>query len=150
MIIRHRSLTAAQLSRTPRWGPFVERVSMNSFGKQQGGGRRSAARSAAPIMAVLTTLSGSRSAVLSNVSSTGARFRATDLPQMGEELQIRIDRIQAFGTVVWSEHGECGVVFDAPLHPGEEQTLRETVAAALGLPADMRAAFDNWVVGCGR
>jgi len=123
---------------------------MNSFGKQQGGGRRSAARSAAPTMAVLTTLSGSRSAVLSNVSSTGARFRASDLPQMGEELQIRIDRVQAFGTVVWSEHGECGVVFDAPLHPSEEESLWQTLAAARGLPPDVRAAFDNWVVGCGR
>ena len=123
---------------------------MNNFGKQQGGGRRSAARSTAPLMAMLTTLSGSRSAVLSDVSSTGARFRASDLPEMGEELQMRIDRVQAFGTVVWSEHGECGVVFDAPLHPSEEGALRQTLSAARGLPPDMRAAFDNWVVGCGR
>ena len=123
---------------------------MGAFGKRAGGGRRSAARTSAPLMAVLTTLVGSRSTVLADVSSTGARVRGPDLPAMGEELIVNIERVQAFGTVVWSDSGECGIVFEPPLHADDERYLRDLVAAARGLPADIRAAFENWVVGAGR
>ena len=123
---------------------------MGVFGKSIGGGRRSAARSSAPLIAVLTTLVGSRSAVLADVSSTGARVRGSDLPVMGEELIVNIDRVQAFGTVVWSDSGECGIVFDPALEPDDEIYLRTLVAAAKGLPPDIRAAFENWVVGVAR
>ena len=123
---------------------------MGAFGKSAGGGRRSAARASAPLMAVLTTLIRSRSAVLVDVSSTGARVRATDLPAMGDEVIVHIDRVEAFGSVVWSDSGECGIVFDPPLDPDDEDYLRNLVAAARGLPPDIRAAFENWVVGAGR
>jgi hypothetical protein len=101
-------------------------------------------------MAVLTTLVGSRSAILVDVSSTGARVRGTDLPDMGDELIVNIDRVQAFGTVVWSDSGECGIVFAPALGEDDEDYLRNLVAAARGLPPDIRAAFENWVVGAGR
>jgi len=123
---------------------------MGAFGKSVGGGRRSSARASAPLIAVLTTLGGSRSAVLADVSSTGARVRGTDLPDMGEELNVNIDRVQAFGTVVWSDSGECGIVFDPALDPSDEEYLRNLVATARGLPPEMKAAFENWVVGAGR
>ena len=123
---------------------------MGAFGKSVGGGRRCAVRASAPLMAVLTTLVGSRSAVLADVSSAGVRVRGADLPVMGDELVVNIDRIQAFGTVVWSDSGECGIVFDPALAPDDEQYLRNLVAAARGLPPDIRAAFENWVVGAGR
>lgn len=123
---------------------------MSAFGKRVGGGRRSSARASAPLMAVLTTLVGSRSAVLADVSSTGARVRGPDLPCMGEELVINIERVQAFGEVVWSDSGECGIVFDPPLEADDEDHLRQLVAASRGLPPDIRAAFENWVVGAGR
>lgn len=123
---------------------------MGEFGKSVGGGRRSAARTSAPLIAVLTTLVGSRSTVLVDLSSTGARVRGPDLPAMGEELIIHIERVQAFGTVIWSDSGECGIVFDPPLESDDEEHLRGLVAAARGLPPDIRAAFENWVVGAGR
>ena len=101
-------------------------------------------------MAVLTTLVGSRSTVLADVSSTGARVRGPDLPAMGEDLIVNIERVQAFGTVVWSDSGECGIAFEPPLEPSDEVYLRGLVATAKGLPPDIRAAFENWVVGAGR
>lgn len=101
-------------------------------------------------MAVLTTLAGSRSAVLADVSSAGARVRGPDLPSPGEELVVNIDRVQAFGTVCWSEGEECGIVFEPPLDSGDEHHLRQLVAASRGLPPDIRVAFENWVVGAGR
>lgn len=102
------------------------------------------------MIAILTTLVGSRSAVLVDVSSSGARVRGADLPAMGDELVVNIDRVQAFASVVWSDSGECGIVFEPALQPDDEEYLRNLVAAARGLPPDIRAAFENWVVGAGR
>lgn len=101
-------------------------------------------------MTVLTTLAGSRSAVLADVSSTGARVRGTGLPARGEELVINIERVQAFGTVAWSDSEECGIVFEPPLDADEEDYLRRLVDAARGLPPDVHAALENWCLGCGR
>ena len=123
---------------------------MGEFGKSVGGGRRSSARASAPLIAVLTTLAGSRSAILADVSSTGARVRGTDLPAMGEDLIVNIETVQAFGTVVWSDSGECGIVFEPALDSNDETYLRNLVATARGLPPDIRAAFENWTVGVGR
>lgn len=69
---------------------------------------------------------------------------------MGEELTLRIDAVQAFGAVIWVEADECGIAFDRPLTTEEEQALRRKVAETHGLPPDIKAAYDNWVVGCAR
>jgi hypothetical protein len=69
---------------------------------------------------------------------------------MGEELTLRIDTVQAFGAVIWVEAGECGMAFDRPLAADEEQVLRQKLAETHGLPPDIKAAYDNWVVGCAR
>ena len=123
---------------------------MTVFGKRMGGGRRSAARREGPLIAVLTTLKGSHSAVLADISATGARLRAAQLPDMGEVLTLRIDAVEAFGAVIWVEAGECGIAFDRPLAPDEEQLLRQKVAETHGLPPDIKAAYDTWVLGCAR
>ena len=123
---------------------------MTVFGKRMGGGRRSAARREGPLIAVLTTLKGSHSAVLADISATGARLRATQLTDMGEVLTLRIDAVEAFGAVIWVEAGECGIAFDRPLAPDEEQLLRQKVAETHGLPPDIKAAYDSWVLGCAR
>src|SRR5688572_19233357 len=123
---------------------------MTVFGKRMGGGRRSAARREGPLIAVLTTLKASHSAVLADISATGARLRAAQLPDMGEVLTLRIDAVEAFGAVIWVEAGECGIAFDRPLAPDEEQLLRQKVAETHGLPPDIKAAYDSWVLGCAR
>ena len=123
---------------------------MNVFGKRPGGGRRSAARREGPLIAVFTTLKESHSAVLADISATGVRLRGARLPDMGEELTLRIDTVQAFGAVIWVEAGECGIAFDRPLAANEERVLRQKLAETHGLPPDIKAAYDNWVVGCAR
>jgi len=122
---------------------------MNLFGKCGGGGRRSASRSTAPLIAIFTTLTGSQSALVVDVSSTGVRLRTPNLPKMGEDLLVAIEDVRAFGTVAWSEHGECGIAFDPALPFEDEQQLQSRASAARGLP-EVKAAFDSWVVGCGR
>ena len=123
---------------------------MSTFGKSRGGGRRAAARSSAPLIAVLTTVSESFSALIVDISTTGVRLRSSHLPQMSQEVMILFEEARVFGSVAWSENGECGVEFDAPLSHEDEKRLKLLVSAARDLPPEMTAAFDSWVLGCGR
>jgi hypothetical protein len=123
---------------------------MSTFGKCEGGGRRCAARAAAPLIAVITTLQRTYSVLIVDVSATGVRLRAEHLPDVGSEMFFSVEKVRAFGTVMWSLSGECGVAFDCALAPKDERLLQEKVALARGLPPDLKFALDNWAVGCGR
>lgn len=118
-----------------------------TFGKSSGGGRRAAPREAAPLLAVYTTVTRSHSALLVDVSSTGARLRTPDLPEEGDELFVTIGRIKIFGSVAWTRDGEFAVAFDEPLDGEELQLLRQNVRASFGLPPDVKEAVDDWVLG---
>jgi len=139
-----------QHDNAPCGGPDLKGSCMIAFGKRKGGGRRSAARSTAPLIAVFTTCARSRSAIIADVSSSGVRLRGPDLPKMGEDLVVAMETVEAFGSVVWSDHGECGIAFDQPLALESEQLLQSKVRLARELPLDIQAAFDNWIIGSGR
>ena len=123
---------------------------MSTFGKCKGGGRRSAARMAIPLIAVITTLKESHSAVLVDISATGAKVRGSDLPKGSEELFVTIEGIIEFGTVAWATDTERGIAFDEPLRSADVARLRQKVAKARGLPAELTAAFEDWAVGFAR
>ena len=123
---------------------------MGEFGKRKGGGRRSAARTPVPLIAVVTTLQESRSAVLADVSSTGARLRGRNLPTEQEDLFIAVDGLSVFGTVAWADGDERGVSFDMPLEAEDEAILRGCIVQTQGLPLELKAAFDDWAQGFAR
>ena len=123
---------------------------MVAFGKCKGGGRRSAPRASATLIAIVTTLTASHSAVLLDVSATGLRLEGPDLPRIGEDLFVTIENVVAFGTVVWANANVRGIAFDEPLKPGDEQKLRQRVSQGRGLPPNIKAAFDDWVLGVAR
>ena len=123
---------------------------MSTFGKRNGGGRRSAARLSAPLIAVVTTFRESRSAVLVDVSATGAKLRGRDLPAVSEELFVTIDGTICFGSIAWEQGDERGVAFDEPLLPKDEARLRDRVAQARGLSPEFRHAFEDWAQGLAR
>jgi hypothetical protein len=123
---------------------------MSTFGKCAGGGRRSAARVAVPLIAVVTTLRESRSAIVVDVSATGVRLQGANLPESTEELFLTVDGVVVFGTVAWEQDDERGVAFDAPLKAIDETGLRQKVAQAKKLPPELRAAFDDWSAGFAR
>jgi PilZ domain-containing protein len=125
---------------------------MSSFGKSGGGGRRKAARAQAPLLAVLSTVGGDHRAALVNVSSTGARLSAPQLPPAGEVLIFRADNIQSFGHVVWSENGQCGVEFEAPIAASNVIYLREQASrwSGFGWSTDEKAAAEEWGLGVAR
>jgi len=122
------------------------------FGKRDGGGRRNSARLAAPLPALLSSTLSSRTAILEDVSCTGARLQATDPPSLGEEILIKVERLTLFGKVVWSKGGECGVRFDQPLTRGEVLLLSKNADAACfrGLSPDDLIALRDWTGGLAR
>ena len=111
---------------------------MSSFGKRKGGGRRSAARLSAPLIAVVTTFKESRSAILVDVSATGVKLSGRNLPGVSEDLFVTIDGTMTFGTVAWEDGDE------------REARLRDKVAHARGLSPEFRHAFEDWTQGLAR
>ena len=118
-----------------------------TFGKSAGGGRRAAPREAAPMLAVYTTVTRSHSALLVDVSGTGARLRAPQLPGEGDELVVTIATVKAFGSVAWVRDDQFAMAFDEPLNSEDLELLRDIVRAGRGLTPDIKAAIDDWVLG---
>jgi hypothetical protein len=122
-----------------------------AFGRCGGGGRRSAARESAPLIAVCTTVTASHQATLIDVSNSGARLHCNRVvPQQGEELLVTVEGIRAFGRVIWSYKNLCGVAFDNPLDAEQVDFLRKRVASSAGFTPEMKAALDEWTIGVAR
>ena len=120
---------------------------MNAFGKSAGGGRRTAPREVTPLLAVYTSVTRSHSALLVDVSSTGARLRAPELPEEGEDLLVSLSNVRVFGTVAWVSDGEFAIAFDETLSDEDLASLRQIVARGFGFAPDIMAAIDDWVLG---
>src|SRR5689334_24720414 len=79
------------------------------------GCRRAATREGVILAASALALGCSRSVIVSDLSATGARFEAKDLPDSGEELLMVAGTQEAFARVVWRTEKRCGVLFDESL-----------------------------------
>lgn len=123
---------------------------MSEFGRCGGGGRRSASRMTAPLIAVFMTRTRSHSAVVIDVSSAGVRLGGDDLPEEGTELVISIETVRAFGRVAWVSARECGIAFDDPLPADAIETFRQRAASGAGLTIELKAAYDDWNAGFAR
>jgi hypothetical protein len=125
---------------------------MTTFGKCGGGGRRQAQRSPADLPALVTTVARAQPVVLMNVSATGARLRGGDLPDVGGDLMLKIDKTEAFGIVQWKRQDLCGVAFDQPLRQPEVEQLRSEASRArlTKLSPEERLALQDWAIGVAR
>ena len=123
---------------------------MSAFGKRQGGGRRSAEREDLPLIAVFTTRTRSHSAMLVDLSATGARVRGNDLPEVNQDLILSIEDVSSYGIVKWKRMGFCGIEFDASLSVASIKQLEHKVRIARGLPPQIMAAMEDWAIGLAR
>ncbi len=122
------------------------------FGRASGGGHRSAARVAAPLPVIVRTLTSRRCAALFDISETGARLSGEDLPGEGEEVDLTIDTVKAFGTVAWSTGDECGIRFEERITLFDVARLQRNVGsgAERWLTVDQRLALEHWLHGNSR
>ena len=123
-----------------------------SFGKRQGGGRRSAKRVGAPQPAVLITMSDRHRALLFNISRTGARLRSEYTPTEGTELFLQVGELDVYAKVVWRRGDECGLQFDREIRDWDIELLH--YEASRGTKATLNPAekggADDWVAGVAR
>ena len=89
-------------------------------------GRREKSRLRLGAMAKLDLISGEVACMLVDISTTGVRLALSDAPKAGECAVLRIEDIEAFGTIVWRSPDFCGMRFDRPLHEGAVIRLRQT------------------------
>jgi hypothetical protein len=78
--------------------------------------------------------------------------RGTDLPNVDELVEVKIERSRAFAQIVWSHGDECGLAFDTKLPANETASLmRDSATAKLtGLSVEERLALQDWLVGVAR
>ena len=120
---------------------------MDTFGKQGGGGRRTNSREVAPLMVLLTSLSKSYSAVLVDISLTGARLQGPDLPRVDEDLALAIETVRTFGTVRWCHDNELGIEFETPISKAEVLSLQWEARRNRRFSPEERAAYEAWKLG---
>ena len=126
--------------------------SMRKFGRAIGGGRRKAARSPAPLLGTLSTITDDYHVGLVNLSSTGARLSAPQLPGTGEEVIFRADKVRSFGHVIWSQGGQCGVAFETPIAGVDVDRLRDdpNIWRVCDMSPEQLAAGEAWELGVSR
>lgn len=122
---------------------------MRTFGKRADGkgGRRSLARNPMLLPAAVTSFFGhGKFMTLLDVSATGARLSGSDLPEVGRNLLLRVEGVEAFGTVMWVRGDSCGVVFDRTLTPLNLRNLNHEnlKARVMKLTPEKKRAFDAW------
>ena len=74
-------------------------------------GNRSMARIATGLTATLVLPERSATCRLENISRKGCRLQLAELPRLGATVLVRVDRVDALGTVTWVRGPRCGVTF---------------------------------------
>ena len=98
---------------------------MRIFGRSIGGGRRHSPRDPSVLLAEVSTVEDDRRVALLNISRRGARLAAPDLPVKGADIILRAADVEAFGHVIWSQAGQCGVLFEPSIAASAVVALRE-------------------------
>src|SRR5437764_2346628 len=80
--------------------------------------RRSSEREDVVLAGSAFGLGRSRSIIVSDLSSEGARLDARDMPAPGDDVLVVVGPFDGLATVVWRTDDRCGVSFDEPL-PGK-------------------------------
>jgi hypothetical protein len=87
---------------------------MHAFGTRvdRPGGRRQAHRKSTQLVASATSLDGSRSVLIENLSADGARVVGRFLPAVGKEMLLRTEESLRFGRVAWARSDRRGISFE--------------------------------------
>ena len=108
-------------------------------------GRRAASRVRVEIELRAITLGGTVKATLLDLSTTGARITQPDGLSVGADAVLMWEGFEAFGTVAWTEGGQCGMTFDEPIADHVVSATR--LADDAGPDGDFRLAAEAWANG---
>ena len=84
---------------------------MPAFGRRIDGptGRRRNVRQTVVLAASAMTLDQSRTVLVEDVCSEGAKLRGRDLPGRGSQILFKLGAWEVFASVVWNGRDECGI-----------------------------------------
>ena len=91
-------------------------------------GRRTNQRARLQLAAMLEGTTRAYRVLLRNLSATGAMLEGEELPPPGRMVALKRPDLDAFGTVVWTENGRCGLHFD------ERLDLEQVISLARAAP----------------
>ncbi|WP_169793756.1 PilZ domain-containing protein [Novosphingobium fuchskuhlense] len=101
-------------------------------------GRRAMPRVRLYVPAQVELLQGTANCLLDDLSQTGARVTmAGRMPTPGANLVLRIQGLDAFGTVVWSQSARFGIQFEDVLPLHDVVNLRHFADAYVDHEADL-------------
>lgn len=89
------------------------------------GERRQVARRPMFIAGSAVTIHGSKSVIVENLCSMGAKLRGRELPNAGKQILVWMEGLDVLGSVAWSKFDESGIVFDHPLESNAIAALEE-------------------------
>jgi len=125
-----------------------------AFGNRidQPGGSRRAVREGVMLPAAMMTTTDSASVDLLDLSKSGAKLRGLGLPPPGQEVLVRLGRLEAFGSIIWRDEDECGVHFDVALSERAVSIVNEErgLASLRGVPGEDLLAASDWENGLAR
>ena len=93
--------------------------------------RRRMARRPIFVAGSAVTIHGSKSVVVENLSSSGARIRGRGLPGAGKQILIWMEGLDVLGSVAWTRSDECGIRFDVPLETEAMTCLEEQAVGTI-------------------
>jgi PilZ domain len=96
-------------------------LGVKKFGKL---GNRGMARLATAIDGGMVLPERNAKCRVENVSRTGCRLLLETPPRLGATVLVRVERVEALGTVKWVRSGRCGIAFARALEPGALERLR--------------------------
>jgi PilZ domain len=91
-----------------------------SFGKL---GKRASARTHLVLEGGLRMPERSAICQVINISRSGCCLHMDTPPRLGATVMIHMDRVDAFGHIIWVRSGRCGVQFEEALAPAALQRL---------------------------
>ena len=112
-------------------------------------GRRRAPRERIELPAYAQTTTEKRDVRLLNLSVTGAMLEGSSLPPAGQDVVMTCGGTDAFGVVIWSNNGRCGINFDRPIDPAAVERHRRAgeFSASSGISPEEAQAARDWVQG---
>jgi hypothetical protein len=119
---------------------------------QAGGRKRSQGRLGVRLVAKLTSRTRTQSAILENISKSGAKLAIADPPEADSDVILRWHDNELFGRIGWTSATHCAVVFGSLVPPEVLQatlSLDEVAHVPDGLNLDSAAAR-AWFDGTGR
>lgn len=112
-------------------------------------GKRGYSRLRLCMAARLISSSATQRAALLDLSCSGARVSARRLPPVGADVVLAWEHFEAFGTIVRSGKGECGIRFETEL-PLDIVIATRNAEPPPSDTAMARAAAADWVSGQAR